>query len=108
MTWARPPDLRFGQGAAARAQAEHVGRGEAGRDVVGLLGVVDALADGHLAALVDLARVVHGAGLTAPVSRCVDGDDPAGGGVGPPGAGSAADGVAGGGVADRVLPGPVA
>src|SRR5690606_16110779 len=100
--------LRLGQRAALGVQVDLAADPDARDHGVGLLGVVDALADGHLAVLVDLARVVVRALLAALVTGVVDGDHLAGGVVDHRRAGRTADGLALRGVADRVLPGPPA
>src|SRR5690606_32432953 len=69
--------------------------------------VVDPLADGDVAPPVDLARVVQRAALAVLVAGVVDPDDVAGPRVDDRRAGRAADGLALGGVAQRVLPGPL-
>src|SRR6266545_3016174 len=95
-----------GESAPGAGEVDPAARSDAGRDVEGLLAVADVLVNGHVAVLVNLARVVQGAALAVLVEGVVDADDLAGVRVLDRRAGGAGDGVAGRRVADRVLPGP--
>src|SRR5579883_868348 len=89
----------LGQRAAGLVQVQGVALDDALAEFIRLLGVADALVDGDIAALVDLARIVERALLAALVDRVVDRDHLAGGGVLDRGPRGAADDVARRGVA---------